>query len=49
MKKLKTIFSPAKLVLWLAIILLVFTAPQVNGEAMSKSEIILTKLFVDKT
>ncbi len=49
MKKLKTIFSPAKLVLWLAIILLVFTAPQVNGEAMSKSEIIVTMLFVDKT
>ena len=49
MKKLKTIFSPPKLVLWIAIIVLAFTAPQINGDAMSQSEIIVTMLFVDKT
>ncbi len=48
MKKLKTIFSPRKLVLWLCIVLLVFTLPQLNAKAMSQTEAIVTMMFVDK-
>ena len=47
-RKIKTLFSPKKLIFWLAIIVLIFTAPQLNKEAMSKSEAIVTMLFVDK-
>ncbi len=48
MKKLKTIFSPRKLVLWLSIVILIFTLPQLNAKAMSQTEAIVTMMFVDK-
>lgn len=48
MRKLKTIFSPRNLVMWLSIILLIFTLPQLNAKAMSQTEAIVTMMFVDK-
>ena len=48
MKKLKTLFSPRKLVLWLSIIVLIFTLPTVNEPAMSQTDAIVTMLCVDK-
>lgn len=48
MKKLKTLFSPRKLVVWLSIIVLIFTLPNVNEPAMSQTDAIVTMLCVDK-
>ena len=47
-KKLKSIFSPKKLVLWLSILILVFTVPTFNKSAMSQTQAIVTMLCVDK-
>ena len=46
--KLKSLFSPKKWVVLLAIIISVFALPQVNKDAMSKTEAIVTMMFVDK-
>lgn len=48
MKKLKTIFSPRKLVIWLSILIFIFAAPQINGSALSETDAIVTMVFVDK-
>ena len=47
-KKLKSIFSPKKLVLWLCILILIFTVPSFNKSAMSQTQAIVTMLCVDK-
>ena len=47
-KKLKSIFSPKKLVLWLSILILIFTVPAFNKSAMSQTQAIVTMLCVDK-
>lgn len=48
MKKLKTLFSPRKLIIWLFLIILIFTIPEVTKPAMSKTEAIVTMMSVDK-
>jgi len=48
MKKLKTIFSPRNLAVWLLIIVLVVAVPELDQPAMSKTEAIVTTLCVDK-
>ena len=47
-KKIKSLFSPAKIIFWVALLLLCFTMPQLNKDAMSETENIVTMLFVDK-
>ena len=48
MQKLKTIFSPRKIFLWLALILLATTFSELAKPAMSKTEAIVTTLCVEK-
>ena len=48
MKKLKTIFSPRKLILWLFLIILIITVPEVTKPAMSETEAIVTMMSIDK-
>ena len=48
MKKLKTIFSPRKLVVWIFLIVLIITVPEITKPAMSKTEAIITMMSVDK-
>lgn len=47
-KKLKSIFSPKKLVLWLSILILIFTVPAFNKSALSQTQAIVTMLCVEK-
>ncbi len=48
MKKLKTIFSPRKLVVWIFLIVLIITVPEITKPAMSKTEAIITMMSIDK-
>ena len=48
MKKLKTIFSPRKLLVWIFLLILIFTVPEITKPAMSKTEAIVTMMSVDK-
>lgn len=48
MKKLKTIFSPRNLAVWLLIVVLIVAVPELDAPAMSKTEAIVTTLCVDK-
>lgn len=48
MKKLKTIFSPRKLIVWIFLIVLIITVPEITKPAMSKTEAIITMMSVDK-
>ncbi len=49
MKKLKSIFSPKKIAIWLFILLLVLTLPSANKPAMSQTSAIVTIMCVDQT
>jgi len=48
MKKLKTIFSPRNIAVWLLILVLIIAVPELDEPAMSKTEAIVTTLCVDK-
>lgn len=48
MKKLKSIFSPRKFMLWVFVIILIITAPEITKPAMSKTEAIVTMMSIDK-
>ncbi len=48
MKKLKTLFSPRKLIVWIFLIILLITIPEITKPAMSKTEAIVTMMCVDK-
>lgn len=48
MKKLKTIFSPRKLIIWLFLIILAITVPEITRPAMSQTEAIVTAFCIDK-
>ncbi len=48
MKKLKTLFSPRKLAVWLLLLTLAFTLPAVSKPALSETDAIVTMLCVDK-
>ena len=48
MKKLKTIFSPRKLIIWIFLIILIITVPEVTKPAMSRTEAIITMMSIDK-
>ncbi len=48
MKKLKTIFSPRKMILWIFLIILLLTVPEVTKPAMSETEAIVTMMSIDK-
>ena len=48
MKKLKTLFSPRKLFLWIFLIVLIITVPEVTRPAMSQTEAIVTMMCIDK-
>ena len=48
MKKLKTIFSPRKLIIWIFLIVLIITIPEITKPAMSKTEAIITMMSIDK-
>ena len=48
MKKLKTIFSPRKLIVWIFLIVLIVTVPEVTKPAMSETEAIVTMMSIDK-
>ncbi len=47
MKKLKTIFSPRNLAVWLLVLVLILAVPELDKPAMSKTEAIVTTLCVD--
>ncbi len=47
MKKLKSIFSPRKVVIWVFILILALTVPEITKPAMSQTEAIVTMLCVD--
>ncbi len=48
MKKLKTIFSPRKLIIWIFLIVLIITVPEITKPAMSQTEAIITMMSIDK-
>lgn len=48
MKKLKTLFSPRNLIIWIFLLILIFTVPEITKPAMSKTEAIITMMSVDK-
>ena len=48
MKKLKTIFSPRKLIVWIFLIVLIITIPEITKPAMSRTEAIITMMSIDK-
>ena len=48
MKKLKTIFSPRKMILWIFLIVLLLTVPEITKPAMSETEAIVTMMSIDK-
>lgn len=48
MKKLKTIFSPRKLIVWIFLIILLATVPEITKSAMSETEAIVTMMSIDK-
>ena len=48
MKKLKTLFSPRKIIVWIFLIVLVFTIPEITKPAMSETEAIVTMMSIDK-
>lgn len=48
MKKLKTIFSPRKLIVWIFLIILIITVPEITKPAMSETEAIVTMMSIDK-
>ena len=48
MKKLKTIFSPRKLIVWIFLIILIITITEITKPAMSKTEAIITMMSIDK-
>ena len=48
MRKLKTIFSPRKLIVWIFLIILILTIPEITKPAMSKTEAIITMMSIDK-
>ena len=48
MKKVKSLFTPKKLVILICIILLIFTLPTINKPAMSETQAIVTMLCIDK-
>lgn len=48
MQKLKTIFSPRKIVVWIFIIVLIVTIPEITKPAMSETEAIVTMMSIDK-
>ena len=48
MKKLKTIFSPRKLIVWIFLVVLIITVPETTKPAMSKTEAIITMMSIDK-
>ena len=48
MKKLKIIFSPRKLIVWIFLIVLIITVPEITKPAMSKTEAIITMMSIDK-
>lgn len=47
MQKVKTIFSPRKLVIWLFVLLIIVTIPEFSKPAMSQTEAIVTLMLVD--
>ena len=48
MKKLKTIFSPRKYIVWIFLIILLITVPEITKPAMSRTEAIITMMSIDK-
>lgn len=48
MKKLRTIFSPRNVAIWLTVVLLLITVPEFTKPAMSQTGAIVTMLYVDK-
>ena len=48
MKKLKTIFSPRKLIIWIFLVVLIITVPEITKPAMSRTEAIVTMMSIDK-
>lgn len=48
MKKLKTIFSPRKIIIWVFLIILIITVPEITKPAMSETEAIVTMMSIDK-
>lgn len=48
MKKLKTIFSPKKLILWLFILILIIGVPEFSRPSMSETEALVNMLCVEK-
>ena len=48
MNKIKSLFTPKKLVIWIAIIILFFTLPAINQPAMSETQAIVTMMCIDK-
>ena len=48
MKKLKTIFSPRKLIVWFFLIILAITVPEITRPAMSQTEAIVTAFCLDR-
>jgi len=48
MKKLKTLFSPRKFIVWIFLIVLIITVPEITKPAMSETEAIVTMMSVDK-
>ena len=48
MKKLESIFSPRKILVWLIVLVLAFTVPTINQPSLSETLAIVTMLCIDK-
>ena len=47
-KKLKVLFSPRNLIVWIFVVLLILTVPEITKPSMSQTEAIVTLLCIDK-
>lgn len=48
MKKLKSIFSPRKLIIWLFVVVLIIAAPELTRPSLSQTEALVSMLCVEK-
>lgn len=48
MKKLHTLFSPKKVIVWIFVGVLIFTTPKLSMPAMSRTEAIVTMICIEK-
>ena len=47
-KKLKTIFSPRNLIVWMLMVIIIIAIPEISSPSMSKTEALVSMMCVEK-